>query len=1160
MRFFLQLAKYIVLFCLLLVILGVAAAGGTLYYLVVINPGHEIDQENIEAILGRESPVLFNDGTTVIGVLFQDYHRQYLNYDQIPHRFIQALVAAEDNRFFQHHGIDLAGITRAMIANFRAGRIVQGGSTLTQQTAKNLFKRKSRSYQAKLKELIYALRLEYRYPKEKILEFYCNQFYVSGNGHGLGVAARYYFNKEPEELTLLECAFIAGSVKRPNYYNPFIKKNRSQAELAKKRAEQRAAYVLGNMLRQGMITRRQYREAMNDDLVFHQGRMTWAVNTIMDLVKEGLSAPLINEALEEHGISNISTSGVRIITTVDPVLQEATEQALRRHLSRLDVRLRGYDRQEVQEQYAQRKLSRPRSLQPGDFLLGTVSSIRDRETDHPLVVVHLGDAVPEGQIDRQGMLRILTALVKHRKNRWSEVDPARDLPLLLGELEVGDRVFVSVRRTEPGGRVFLDLERYPDLQGAALVMRRGSIVAMSGGMDNRFFNRAVDGRRLMGSTFKPFLFTAALQLGWNSTDSLNNRRNVFVFMDRAYFPRPDHHSPHARVSMSWAGVQSENVAAVWLLYHLTDNLTPPRLRELARLLDMAPRIINGRQEGYQSFSARIRDRFGIRIDRQILEQAAYDTAIKTLESDFLFEGRDQEYDRLRELPYGLHFDRFQEEIREELIQDDLKESRRRELRLRLGLLRHSYLSLQPLVELLRRQRDFYEQLLRREQALFFLPAPPLPQRPEGFLAENDQGAVIFSRDEAIPEDWQLLGDSFVLSLLRPLDEEGRDRFWQNILLEGKVSSAALAQVQAQMERERLRLLTARPYSMEVLSKVRDYRIMLGLQYLIALGKSCGIRSRLEPVLSFPLGSNVVTLAEMVRVYETLVSGHRYFLPPGPEEQSSPSRPGEDRDGLAIIDRIESAEGRVLYRRTPEVRRVVDPKISAMVSHILQNTVRFGTGRYAWKNVRLHSADPEREQEYASLDQPVPLLGKTGTANRFRNAAFLGFVPLPAQDGESVLSLEDGYTLGAYVGYDDNRPMISGSTHITGSAGGLPVWTDIASAILDREQAGERLDPVDLTFNGLGLRYPDLGELFVPADPDQGGLIVDGRAGRPGRIAPDPPSILTFGPIGGDNTFEPARFFFPFWKTLARSPEEKAATEEAVTFRPGEDGEDFFQNR
>ena len=216
--------KKLFLFVTAICVIGIAALAAKIYQLVVLEPGDEIKIENIHAILGKESPVFYSDGKTKLGVFFDTAHRQYVSYSDIPKNFVDAMVASEDNRFFTHMGFDIVGIGRAIIKNIQAGRVVQGGSTLTQQTAKNLFKRTDRSVEAKIKELLFALRLEYYYPKETIFEFYANQFYVSGTGHGLGIAARYYFDKMPNELSLIECAFIAGSVKQPNYYNPFIKK------------------------------------------------------------------------------------------------------------------------------------------------------------------------------------------------------------------------------------------------------------------------------------------------------------------------------------------------------------------------------------------------------------------------------------------------------------------------------------------------------------------------------------------------------------------------------------------------------------------------------------------------------------------------------------------------------------------------------------------------------------------------------------------------------------------------------------------------------------------------------------------------------------------------------------------------------------------------
>src|SRR5210317_195171 len=292
------------------------------FWLVVFSPGEQVKQKNIEKILSMESPVYYQDGQNKIGVFFQEAHRQYIQYDEIPSDFVNAIIASEDNNFFKHFGVDIPGVMRALVANVKAGKIVQGGSTITQQTAKNLFKRKDRSLRSKFKELLYALKLEYHYRQEKIMEFYANQFYVSGNGHGLGVAAQYYFNKPASELDTLESAFIAGSVKRPTYYNPFIKENEEMAALARKRAKQRTGYVLGQMYKLKMITSAQHQEYMQQEIGFDQGKMFFPLNTLMDFVKTGLSVPEIEETLAANGIDNIATSGIKIFTTVDKGLQE----------------------------------------------------------------------------------------------------------------------------------------------------------------------------------------------------------------------------------------------------------------------------------------------------------------------------------------------------------------------------------------------------------------------------------------------------------------------------------------------------------------------------------------------------------------------------------------------------------------------------------------------------------------------------------------------------------------------------------------------------------------------------------------------------------------------------------------------------------------------
>ena len=184
--------KKILTIALCLILLSVITVAGiftVLYVQVSRETKERIQRGVIENIIFSESPVYYDDGESVMGVFFEKTHRRYIQYRNIPPQFIKAIVAAEDKNFFTHPGFDIKSIARAMLANLREGRIAQGGSTITQQTAKNIFRREKRSYKAKIKELMQALLLEKEYSKEEILEMYSNQFFVSGIGRGLRIAA-----------------------------------------------------------------------------------------------------------------------------------------------------------------------------------------------------------------------------------------------------------------------------------------------------------------------------------------------------------------------------------------------------------------------------------------------------------------------------------------------------------------------------------------------------------------------------------------------------------------------------------------------------------------------------------------------------------------------------------------------------------------------------------------------------------------------------------------------------------------------------------------------------------------------------------------------------------------------------------------------------------
>jgi membrane peptidoglycan carboxypeptidase len=1114
-----KLLYFIIALFGLVVIAGLSA----FFWLIVFNPGDEINQSNIERLLSMESPVYYRDGQNKIGVFFQDAHRQYIQYDEIPEDFINAIVGSEDNNFFQHFGIDVPGIMRALVANVKAGKIVQGGSTITQQTAKNLFKRKDRSLRSKFKELLYALKLEYHYPKEKIMEFYANQFYVSGNGHGLGVAAQYYFNKPASELDTLESAFIAGSVKRPNYYNPFIKENEETAALAMKRAKQRAGYVLGQMYKLGMITSKQRQEYMQQDIAFDQGKMFFPLNTLMDFVKLGLSVPEVEETLAANGIDNIATSGIKIYTTVDKGLQDQAFYGLRKELSRLSIRLKGYDHEEVQNYYAGLTRAGDWDLHDNAFLFGRVSAIDI--SDKPSIEVSLGKLGGKqnltGTIDRSAILPVIDSLVKWEQQRWTEPKP-EDLTRFLEGIKIGDKIFVSVREIDTSdGTIQLDLEKYPEIQGGVITLEDGAIRAMVGGMENHFFNRAVAAKRSMGSVIKPLVYTAALQLGWNSIDALDNERSLFVYQKQAYFPRPDHISPHKQVSISWAGVHSENVATVWLLYHLCDQLTPAQFKEMISHLDLDRRDY----ESQTSYRQRLRDSLGILVDQEQLYRAAFRQAVINIEPDLIFDGKLEEYRYLKKMHYGADFQNFLEEVKN-LAGPGYESNARRqrkiaeEKKIRQQILKINYLRH---ITLLREVEFLSGSLSGKQQAYNEMPEMFLGS----FYLDTQNDTIIYASEPDENGFWQILSPADLQKRLRPLSldrfrKNFRNDFWDNILIEGKISLSTLRILSIAIQAEYEQLSSRSPYSFEVLSLIPDFRVLAGLRYVTALGEALNIKSRLEPVLSFPLGSNVISLLEVAMTYQAITTG--YVTKNGTSDTF---------DELAIIDRIENAEGETIFIPERKNIRVVDAKTSLMVSDILRNIVKFGTGRFAAGNVRLHSSDPEIEQELQQFNLPVPVMGKTGTANHFTNSAFAGVVPGLNED-QNGFTTENGYTLAAYIGFDGNDPMVRNTTHITGSSGALRVWTRMANGILLESNYGNQLDLVDLAFSvdpltgktGFRLIQPDLDQKNIPVRSDNG--LPPGGQDKDNPPKRSDATSVTFGTLFPSGELEPARNFQPFW--------------------------------
>ena len=729
-----------------------------------------------------------------------------------------------------------------------------------------------------------------------------------------------------------------------------------------------------------------------------------------------------------------------------------------------------------------------------------------------------------GTIDRSGILPVVDALVKWEKQRWTEPED-RDLQRFLNGFKVGNKILVSVRKIDRSNNsILLDLEKYPEIQGGLIALKDGTIRTMVGGMENHFFNRAVSAKRPMGSVIKPLVYTAALQLGWNSIDALDNDRNLFVYQKQAYFPRPDHDSPHKLVSMSWAGVHSENVATVWLLYHLCDHLTPAQFRELIAHLDLDRRDY----ESHGGYRQRLRDTLGILVDEEQLYRAAFRQAVINLEPDLIFNGKLDEYQYLKKMQYGADFESFLEEV-ESLEGPEYESETRRQIQIetekniRQQILKNNYLHhvrLLQEIEFLRASLSGKLQFSANAAPEMFL---------GHFYHDTINDRFIYASEAPENASWQLLSPGDIQKQLHPLSfarfrKNFQDDFWNNMFIEGQVSFSTLQILSTAVQSEFEHLSSLPPYSFEVLSLIPDFRVLAGLRYLTALGRAFNVRSELEPVLSFPLGSNVISLLEAAMIYQAMTMG-----------DITVSGSGEGLDELAIIDRIENAEGETIFVPERKSIRVVDTRTNLAVSDILRNVIKYGTGRYAYENVRLHSHDPEIEGQLKQFDLPVPLMGKTGTANRFTNSAFAGIIPGPNED-QNGFATKNGYILATYVGFDNNDPMVRSSTHITGSSGALPVWARMANAILLEKEFGARLDLVDLAFSvdpltgetGLRLIYPDLEQKIVPINSGNG-LPDSVQYEGSGSGNPKDATVLTFGTLLPSGEIEPARNFQPFWR-------------------------------
>lgn len=594
------------------------------------DPDGIFNRRYILSELSGESRVYYRDGERLLGSFFDVNHRIYVPYGEIPENIVNALVAAEDARYFEHGGFDITGFSRAMVNNIRAGRLQQGGSTLTQQTVKNIYGREERSIKAKWKELINALRMEKHFSKEEILEFYLNQFHVSGTGKGVAIAAQYFFNKDLKELTLAECAFIAGSVKGPFNYDPFIQRNQQRRDRAIERGKARLNYVLGRMVEEDYITQEQMDSALAKPLEFNHGNFRFSLSTQLERIEEKFDSDFYQALFEKEGISDWRKAQLQIVTTLDADYQMAAKRAVQNNISNLQVKLGGFvlPKSDLPNRAA--------FARTGDYLYGAVDSVNyDGKGNLSDIYLSFGQLHGHvGAADLADLGKQMNADVK---------------TVLSPRLAKGSVLLVSVKDSvKVNGAVPCLVETEPVLQGALVALQNGEVVASQAGFHNTGYDRSFKAKRQLGSSWKPLLYAAALNYHWHYLDELENEFNLFQYENEFYFPRPDHKNKGETVSILWAAVRSENISSIWLLDHLLDKVS---IEEFAGIAADAG-YLKRDDEAFDDYRKRLRDKHGLYLNETAKQEIEFAKAQKALYDKLLYENRPAAARALRNMFYG----------------------------------------------------------------------------------------------------------------------------------------------------------------------------------------------------------------------------------------------------------------------------------------------------------------------------------------------------------------------------------------------------------------------------------------------------------------------------------------------------------------------------
>ncbi|MBD8473917.1 penicillin-binding protein 1A [Pseudomonas sp. CFBP 8770] len=472
---------------------------------------------------------------------FGEMRRSPIKFAEIPPHFIQALLSAEDDNFENHYGVDPSSLMRAASQLVRSGHIQTGGSTITMQVAKNYFLTSERSFSRKITEILLALQIERQLTKDEILELYVNKIYLGNRAYGIEAAAQVYYGKSIRDVSLAQMAMIAGLPKAPSRFNPLANPVRSK---------ERRDWILGRMFRLGKIDEASYNAAISEPL-----------NASYHVPTPEVSAPWIAEMARAEMVgrygSEAYTQGFNVTTTVPSNLQEDANHAISSGLIAYDQR-HGYRGPEARlpgktpREWAQ-ELTRQRPLNGLE----------------PAIVT---------KVDKTGIV-VLTRDDKQESIAWDSMKWARPFmntnsvgrtPVQPSDVaQVGD--LIRVQRQDDDT---LKFSQVPTVQSALVSLdpRTGAIRALVGGFsfEQSNYNRAMQAKRQPGSSFKPFIYSAALDKGYTPASLVNDAPIVFVdeSVDKVWRPKNDTNTFLGPIRLREALYKSRNLVSIRVLQSL----------------------------------------------------------------------------------------------------------------------------------------------------------------------------------------------------------------------------------------------------------------------------------------------------------------------------------------------------------------------------------------------------------------------------------------------------------------------------------------------------------------------------------------------------------------------------------------------------------------